>query len=259
MHHLITSHVVRPTWLLTSSCLTALMLFMPTQVLAVAYGVGHYGQGDYNVGIEENTGSAKSSSTSSSKSASCSSATPNSSPDLFQINPGATELTLFFTPASGERDRYFISYGETDQAETHGAEYMNSSNGVISVTIRSLAPNTTYYFKVRAGNGCQPGDWGNTLSARTGQRSPTYRWVSVPQVVVSEVARHITPPVKKTEDQASPVSTVPAPAPTPTTLPTNTQPTPTPIPPALPKTDTPPARPPSLLTKVFGFIKGLFK
>jgi hypothetical protein len=30
-----------------------------------------------------------------------------------------------------------------------------------------LQPNTKYYFKIRAGNGCATGNWGNTMSAST--------------------------------------------------------------------------------------------
>jgi hypothetical protein len=39
--------------------------------------------------------------------------------------------------------------------------------GVIDYTIKELRPSTTYYFKVRGGNGCAPGGWSNTLSAKT--------------------------------------------------------------------------------------------
>ena len=43
---------------------------------------------------------------------------------------------------------------------------MNAS-GVISFTIQELDPNTTYYFKVSASNGCAGGTWSNTVTAKT--------------------------------------------------------------------------------------------
>ena len=33
--------------------------------------------------------------------------------------------------------------------------------------VTSLSPNTTYYFKIRAGNGCAPGNWSNEISTTT--------------------------------------------------------------------------------------------
>jgi hypothetical protein len=50
----------------------------------------------------------------------------------------------------------------------YGAEFNQGySGGVLSYTITMLQPNTKYYFKVRAGNGCATGNWGNTMSAST--------------------------------------------------------------------------------------------
>jgi len=33
--------------------------------------------------------------------------------------------------------------------------------------IKSLAPNTTYYFKIRGGNHCAVGEWSDWLMAKT--------------------------------------------------------------------------------------------
>ncbi len=41
-------------------------------------------------------------------------------------------------------------------------------DGVIDFTINDLSPNTVYYFKVWAGNGCAPGDWSSWKMVKTG-------------------------------------------------------------------------------------------
>ena len=123
----------------------------------------------------------------------CSASKPSSAPDLFQINAQADSVTLFFSPVSDNRDRYFVSYSTNETAEEHGIELVNDANGVIAVDIGELQSNTTYYFKVRAGNGCQPGDWSNNLAVQTGQPLPSYRWSSLPQIVSTGVAGTIEP------------------------------------------------------------------
>lgn len=107
----------------------------------------------------------------------CSDKKPGSAPDLFQINTTNNSAKLFFTPASDPVNKYNISYGEKENNLIFGVEYsQDSSNGVLSYTINSLSPNTTYYFKIRGGNGCMPGDWSNIRSAKTNYKtnpSPT--------------------------------------------------------------------------------------
>lgn len=44
------------------------------------------------------------------------------------------------------------------------------SGGALSYTINALTPSTTYYFRVRGGNGCMPGDWGNELKVTTARK-----------------------------------------------------------------------------------------
>lgn len=123
----------------------------------------------------------------------CTTEAPASTPDLFQINSTPGEVDLFFTPVLQKQDRYFISYGTTPTAEGHGFELVNSSPRVITVNVDGLKLNTTYYFKVRAGNGCQPGDWSNILAVKSSQFFPSYRWSSLPKAVVNTIASRITP------------------------------------------------------------------
>ncbi len=108
-----------------------------------------------------------SSSGGSSSAPSCGDSQPTGTPDLFQIDTNNTQAILYFAPVS-DANNYYISYGEGENTQVHGVQFDSGiSTGVLSYTINSLAPNTTYSFKVRGGNGCMPGDWGNTMQVKT--------------------------------------------------------------------------------------------
>ncbi len=98
---------------------------------------------------------------------SCSASKPVGAPQLFQINTTGVSAKLHFSPIANASS-YFISYGYTAGDERFGTEFiLGSSETAVSHTINALEPNTTYYFKVRGGNGCMPGDWSNNLKATT--------------------------------------------------------------------------------------------
>jgi len=257
--HFFIQVVMKIRLLALASLCSLLMLTLPAHIYAANYGEGEYGAGKYNVGQTSPTPSpsATPSSSSGSKSSSrsprsakpsdptCTAEKPASAPDLFQIDPGTDSLTLYFSPSSGQWDRYFVSYGTTSGSEEYGFEFTNNVTGVVSVDVYALQSNTPYYFQIRAGNGCQPGDWSNELAARTGQRFPTYRWSSLPQIVSTGIARHIKP---------ASVQTVVIDTPTPPEATTATE------------TDQPQAKSepqkqqssPSLFQKVLNFLKELW-
>lgn len=54
-----------------------------------------------------------------------------------------------------------------------GGEFSSNSSGVMSYTISELAPNSTYYVQVRAGNGCAAGAWGNQMKFTTTSKGTT--------------------------------------------------------------------------------------
>jgi len=97
---------------------------------------------------------------------SCNSVRPSSAPDLFQINTFATSATIFFTPISNT-PKYYVSYSTKPIAEDHGQLVTLSTEGVQSITVHHLQPNTQYYFKVRGQIDCMPGDWSSILKATT--------------------------------------------------------------------------------------------
>lgn len=103
-----------------------------------------------------------------SSAASCSDTVPSRVPDLFQIDMNNTQATLYYVPAGKPNNKYAVIYGFKSGEERFGSEFNQSnSDGVLSYTINSLVPNTTYYFRIRGGNGCMPGGWSNEVKVTT--------------------------------------------------------------------------------------------
>jgi LysM repeat protein len=95
-------------------------------------------------------------------------------PNLFQTDVSANQAVLYFAPSSGDVDQYVFAYGYTSGDSRFGAQILQGrSSGVLSYTIKDLSPNTTYYVRVRGGNGCKPGEWSNELKIVTAKRGTT--------------------------------------------------------------------------------------
>lgn len=97
----------------------------------------------------------------------CTNQTPAGRPDLFQIEASHNKAKLYFKPVDGDVDRYFIIFGHRPNDSRYGATIYGNSNGVISYTINDLNPNSVYYFKVAAGNGCKSGEYSGIMSITT--------------------------------------------------------------------------------------------
>lgn len=134
---------------------------------------------------------SSSSSSSSAGPPSCSSMTPAYSPHLFQIDTGETSAKLYFTPVNDNISYYYIAYGPQANQEQYGVQFdQGRYEGVIDFTINLLSPNTAYYFKVRAGNGCAPGPWSNTLKTVTDGQTPLAS-VNLKEQEITEASREI--------------------------------------------------------------------
>lgn len=98
----------------------------------------------------------------------CSDQAPTYAPNLFNVAATDTTATLSFVPSS-PATYYYIAYGLSSQDFAYGTVFKppGSSSGALTTTINDLSPKSTYYFKIRAGNGCKPGDWGNIKEATT--------------------------------------------------------------------------------------------
>ena len=127
------------------------------------YGV--FGQAISSSG--SSSSSSGSSSSGSSSVPTCNDSSPNGTPDLFQIDATKNTATLYFTSVKPISE-YVIKYGIGDRTDQYSGTFKtNQTEGVISITISSLTPNTDYTFSVRGGNGCATGNWSNAKTAKT--------------------------------------------------------------------------------------------
>ena len=103
---------------------------------------------------------------------SCTNAIPTSAPNLYQVTSAKDSATLYFAPPSSGFDGFTISYGLDQNADAYNATLSQGpTSGAVTYTVNSLTPNTKYYFKVRANNGCAPGPWSNVMSSSSGSSS----------------------------------------------------------------------------------------
>jgi hypothetical protein len=138
--------------------------------------------------------------------------------DLFQINVNKTSAQLYFAPVS-DADNYFISFATTANAEEHGTNVYLAREGIQNFKVNLLNPNTTYYFKVRANNGCMPGEWSQILKVKT-LRSETLKPVIYykSSSVVKNISNKLFPRVKKSSVKSPAKTEITTPLATPTPI-----------------------------------------
>ncbi len=128
---------------------------------------------------EEPTGQTDTSSTSSVLSSAsapvCTAAAPSAAPTIIAASPqGPTSVLLMFSPAGDPVDRYAVEYGTEPGHYSFAADNIGGkSTG--SYEVKALKPETTYYFRVRGGNGCATGPWSAEIAATTMSLLPTSR------------------------------------------------------------------------------------
>ena len=112
----------------------------------------------------------------------CNDAKPDCKPDLFQVDAGANFAKLYINPCKGNCGKVQMLYGRTESADEYNVEQVSpSKEGVFTTTINSLAPDTTYFFKIRCLNGCSGGDADTALSATTSDCVMSYYRSGKPQ------------------------------------------------------------------------------
>lgn len=140
-----------------------------SSIWASTYGDCTYGSSLYSSGSCGSSSSNSSSSDSSgSTDTSCKDQSPGSkTPWLYAAtSESGTSIRLYFADADDPVSYYALEFGPESGNYPWGATNIGGK-GIRSYLVESLQPNTTYYFKIRAGNGCATGEWGNEISATT--------------------------------------------------------------------------------------------
>ncbi|OIN90321.1 hypothetical protein AUJ42_03270 [Candidatus Collierbacteria bacterium CG1_02_44_10] len=94
----------------------------------------------------------------------CSDTKPVGAPTLLQAIAGVNSVQLIWSEGAGPISYYLVAFGLTSGSITYGNPNIGGA-GTTNYTVNNLSGGTTYYFKVRAGNGCMPGDYSNEISA----------------------------------------------------------------------------------------------
>lgn len=102
----------------------------------------------------------------------CTDPAPGSTPSLASaVSSGAHSITLTWATATNPVTSYELSYGLSAGNYIYGAPNIGGQ-GTTTFTVGGLTTGKTYYFIVRAINGCMPGSASNELSGVAGD-APT--------------------------------------------------------------------------------------
>jgi hypothetical protein len=97
---------------------------------------------------------------------SCNYGTPATPQLTSAVADSDNQITLTWTDATDPVSYYLVSYGLTSGQYIYGNPNVGGQ-GTTSYTVGNLAAGTTYYFVVKAVNGCTPGSASNEVSATT--------------------------------------------------------------------------------------------
>lgn len=110
----------------------------------------------------------------------CNDTKPAGVPILLSATAGVNSVKLTWSEGTGPLSYYLVAFGTASGLQQYGNPNIGGP-GTTAYTINSLSGNTRYYFKVRAGNGCMPGDYSNEISA-----TPTGVFVAGPPAGFAE-------------------------------------------------------------------------
>ncbi len=172
-----------------SSPITAPIIITPSDPTPTPTSVPSNSGSSNQSNNNNSSGSNNNGSSNNSGSSSCSDTAPKASPKLYQIITTNTKATLFVTPPAGNVTAYTVSYGTKAANLLYNATLASVTKGSVQLAINLLKPNTTYYFSVKAVNGCATGPTSNMLKATTlprpGRSKVTTAWEQTRAIVLS--------------------------------------------------------------------------
>jgi len=81
------------------------------------------------------------------------------------VSNSSNSVTLRFTNYQTPIDHFVIEYGTKTGEYKYSVD--NIDKNATSYTVNKLNSNTTYFFRIRTGNGCATGSWSNEISSKT--------------------------------------------------------------------------------------------
>lgn len=97
----------------------------------------------------------------------CVNTPPTGAPNLYQLIPAQSSVTLYFVPPQTSFEGFTVSYGLTQDADSHVIHFEQIATGTaVKYTVNGLTAQGQYYFKVQATNYCASGQWSNVMSVQ---------------------------------------------------------------------------------------------
>lgn len=141
----------------------------------------------------------------------CTDSAPGSAPVITNAqSAGPHAITLTWTDATNPVSYYLVSYGVASGNYIYGNPNIGGQ-GTTSYTVGGLNIGTKYYFVIRAGNGCTPGNFSNEMSTVAGGSSATPTPTHAP---VDTSSPTDTPTPDQSVDQTLVPTDTPTPMPT---------------------------------------------
>lgn len=94
----------------------------------------------------------------------CKDQKPGGIPVITSTTPSDGSVTLTWIEAADPVSYYLVAYGTARGLFEYGSSNIGGK-GTTSYTVTNLKNEVRYYFRVRAGNGCRPGNFSDTVSA----------------------------------------------------------------------------------------------
>ncbi|OGE38810.1 hypothetical protein A3B42_04185 [Candidatus Daviesbacteria bacterium RIFCSPLOWO2_01_FULL_38_10] len=96
----------------------------------------------------------------------CGDQKPQNAPKLLSaVATGKNQVTLTWSSALGPVTYYLVSYGGKPGSSDYGNPNIGGRE-TTSYVVKNLSESQTYYFKVRAGNNCAPGEFSNEIAVK---------------------------------------------------------------------------------------------